>query len=485
MEIYNVIKNNMTFNIEVLSKKFKVINILSFVLSMIVLPIVASNDNIVSTNQIISSQGSTLLKIWDETNQDEEYYRIQHGIAAYNQTDLIYCRNGHPVMEIDLKEPVVVIVATKDEPWGFYQFPNIYRNLLDNSLVCTWSMNHDSAESYGTGGVGRMFSSDNGKTWYSSNKSVLGGALVLPSGEMIGIHTPAAIRDTALDLPAPIATNIEAYGRKFSYYRHDEIPDVVKGVYINRWSNTGVRTLIHGTLYDPKLVRYTDSGLFPVVWWGDMELLPDNSIITGTYPAFYENSSGGVNPSGVSFYRTTNQGMHWDIVGKIPYTPDIKKDPNGTRRLALGYTEPAFEILQDGTFLCVLRTTDGYGDSPMYVCRSSDQGVTWTKPLVFTPSGVLPRLLQLENGVLVLASGRPGVQLRFSFDGKGEKWTDPFEMLPFQEGENSQSHTCGYPRLMATGPDRFMIVYSDFKYPTQTGELRKVIKVREVVVEKK
>jgi hypothetical protein len=36
--------------------------------------------------------------------------------------------------------------------------------------------------------------------------------------------------------------------------------------------------------------------------------------------------------------------------------------------------------------------------------------------------------------------------------------------------------------LLATGPDRFLIIYSDFKYPTPTGERRKAIKVREVIV---
>ena len=260
------------------------------------------------------------------------------------------------------------------------------------------------------------------------------------------------------------------------------MPEVLKGVYIQKRDKNGNQSKIHATINDPNLVRYTDSGLFPIVWWGDMKLTSDKSIVTGPYPTFYVNEKGGVDPSGVSFYRSTNNGEHWDIIGKIPYIPDLVNDANGKKRLALGFTEPGFEILSDGTFLCVLRTTDGYGDSPMYITRSSDQGVSWSEPKVFTPSGVLPRLLQLENGVLVLASGRPGVQLRFSFDGKGEKWTDPFEMLPFKEEENSLSHTCGYPQLLATGSDRFLIVYSDFKYPIQGGELRKAIKVREVKV---
>ena len=90
----------------------------------------------------------------------------------------------------------------------------------------------------------------------------------------------------------------------------------------------------------------------------------------------------------------------------------------------------------------------------MYLSHSDDMGVTWTKPVTFTRSGVLPKLLQLENGVIVLASGRPGMQLRFALDGRGEIWTDPFEMLPFEGSKEDVS--CGYPQIIPSGPDHFL-----------------------------
>ncbi|HCS21748.1 MAG TPA: hypothetical protein DIW47_14520 [Bacteroidetes bacterium] len=211
-----------------------------------------------------------------------------------------------------------------------------------------------------------------------------------------------------------------------------------------------------------------------------MHVAADGSIIAGIYPGFYLNEKGKVDPSGVFFYRSTDEGHTWKIQGRIPYDPDLKADPNGNKRLALGFTEPGFEILSDGTFICVLRTTDGLGDSPMYISRSTDMGVTWTRSEPFIRAGVLPRLLQLNNGVIVLASGRPGVQLRFCIDGKGEKWTDPFEMLPFKNEKDEVS--CGYTEMLATGPDRFMLIYSDFKYQNPAGEIRKAIKVREIIV---
>jgi len=97
---------------------------------------------------------------------------------------------------------------------------------------------------------------------------------------------------------------------------------------------------------------------------------------------------------------------------------------------------------------------------------------------LIAPNGVLPRLLLLENGVLVMSSGRPGVQLRFSADGSGKKWSEPTELLPAELG----AATCAYTGLLENGPDRFLIVYSHFKHPNEKGELRKAIMVREMEV---
>ncbi|MGV8090507.1 MAG: BACON domain-containing protein [Mangrovibacterium sp.] len=433
------------------------------------------NGEELSESVAVSQEGKEL--IYDERD-NQDITVIRAGIPAYSETNLTYRRNGSSILQAELKEPVVVAVAERPEGWGYFQFPNINRS--SNVLVASWAMAPDSESSYGKGSGGFKLSEDNGKTWYVSETRPLVGGLMLPGGSRISVNTPVALDVKTLQLPAPLATVKEAYGRTFSFYRMNDLPYELQGVYINYYDPAGKYSRIHSTLDDQNVVRYASGELFPIVWWGDMKLLPDNSIVIGIYPAFYENEYGGVNASGVSFYRSSNNGMTWKIKGKIPYTPDLATDPNGNRRLAFGYTEPAFEILQDGTYLCVLRTTDGYGNSPMYISRSTDQGTTWSNPVTFTPSGVLPRLLQLDNGVLVLASGRPGVQLRFSTDGKGEKWTDPFEMLPFED--QSDQVSCGYPSLLVAGPDSFLLIYSDFKYLNQNNEVRKAIKIREVKV---
>ena len=419
---------------------------------------------------------------WNE--KGEKLNVVKLGIPAYDATIMEYRRDGNPILEVEMQAPVVVASATKPEAWGYFQFPSVYRS-AGGLLVASWSMAEDNASGYGKGGGDFRVSSDLGKTWNVVERAPASRTgLFFPSGDRIGIRTPAALEVSNLQLPAPIASTKEKDGRTLTLYRLSELPEALQGVYLNHWDKNDVWSEIHSELDDPRAVRHADGSLFPVIWWGDMKLLPDNSVIAGIYPMFYENEAGGVDPSGVSFYRSFDKGISWKIIGKIPYRYDLSVDPNGNLRKGFGYTEPAFEILADGTFLCVMRTHDGYGSSPMYISRSSDQGVTWSNPVPFTPSGVLPRLLKLGNGVLVLASGRPGVQIRFSLDGKGEKWTDPFEMLPFVSAADTPS--CGYTTLLATGVDSFWIVYSDFKFPDPvSGELRKAIKIREIKVTQK
>jgi len=427
------------------------------------------------------NQGYTA-KTWDEIGHTP-FSEIKSGIPAFDKTVITYRYAGKVAMKVNLGRPAVVAVASKEEGWGFFQFPDIFLS-LDNEVVATWNMAADAISSYGKGGQSFSVSRDNGNSWNpATSEPVIGGGLILPDGDRIRIYTPQALKVEDLHLPEPVwssTTHPDSKGITY-LYKVNELPEYLQGVYIDRlrkgernWSTE------HAVLDDPLAVRYSRSGLFPVVWWGDLHIAADGSILAGTYPGFYLKPDGKVDPSGVFFYCSTDEGHTWKIRSRIDYLPDLKVDPNGDKRLIRGFGEPAFEILSDGSFLCVMRTSDGLGISPMYFTRSVDMGLTWSKPVPFTRNGVKPRLLQLDNGVIVLVSGRPGVQLRFCTDGKGEKWTDPFEMLPYEN--DKEPVTCGYTELLVTGKDRFLVIYSDFKYQNQAGETRKAIKVREVKV---
>jgi len=84
---------------------------------------------------------------------------------------------------------------------------------------------------------------------------------------------------------------------------------------------------------------------------------------------------------------------------------------------------------------------------------------------------------------LVLISGRTGVDLRVSPDGRGTSWTDPVRLVPVTSDQLG-ADSCGYTDLLATGRDSFLIAYSWFKAKDTEGRERKTILVRRVEVER-
>lgn len=406
---------------------------------------------------------------------------LSPGIPAYQATTVQYQRDGKKVLTVQLKEPIVLGVADKVEKWGYFQFPHIER-MADNNMRVRWNLNDDAMEAYGKHKFGQSVSKD-GKTWTSTDDTSPFTSIVLRNGERLSIHTPKPIRVDTIALPTPASSPLAAdtYSKStYNYYRLQDLPESCQGIYFDRLlPNAKEWKLEKAVLNDPNAARNSLRGHIPIIWWGDIHHAKDGSLIAGVYPGFYvDNNNNALPKHNVFFYRSTDNGKSWNVQGRIFYEPDSLTDKKANSRM--GFTEPAYEILADGTFICVNRTTDGIGNGPMYISRSSDMGKTWSKPEIFMASGVLPRLLQLENGVIVMASGRPGVQLRFSNDGKGKVWTNAFEMMPWIDYKDQVS--CGYTGLLATGPDRFLVVYSDFRFVTEEGTVRKAIKVREVIV---
>lgn len=410
---------------------------------------------------------------------------LSPGIKTYGATTISYKRLSKTVFNIEFKDPVVISVASKPEKWGYFQFPNISRK-MDGSIQAKWNMTLDAIQAYGDTNSGSAKSKDGGKTWTMQGKAENISGVTLSNGDKLEIVNPKAIKVGDLKLPEPLGIQPGNYKKSsFKFYSLHDLPEVRQGVFLNRLKKGETEWRAeHATLYDQRAARYSLAGLVPVVWWGDMHVASDGSVIAGVYPGFLIGEDGLADPrSAVFFYRSTDNGHSWSMQGRITYAVDIVGDPKGENRM--GFTEPAFEILKDGTFLCVMRTNDGPANGPMYASYSKDMGKTWTKPTVITPNGVLPRLLQLDNGVTVLSSGRPGVQLRFSVNGSDGKWTEPFEMLPYSLEQKELDGTCGYTGLLATGKDKFLIIYSDFNYKTQDNQIRKAIKVREVIVKLK
>ena len=382
-------------------------------------------------------------------------------------------------MEVSVGEPVVAVVAPTEVGWGYYQFPGIGR-WDDGTLSLTYSAAPDVAESYGSSRGGLLTSKDDGKTWTPYSGKWGGSGMLLPNGDRIGVSTPKPYKLADLELPEPAGVLVSTYGKqKYTMYRMTELQPKLRTIRISRQKKgSDTRVTEHAWVDDSLALRYSIREIFPIIWWGNVKVAGDGSLIAGIYPGNMVREDGSLDLKWhIFFYRSTDFGHTWKIQGRILYQPDLKADPKGKEHD--GFGEPAFEMLADGSFICVMRTTDGAGIGPMYSSRSTDMGKTWSKPKAIAENGVLPRLLKLENGILVLSSGRPGVQVRFSKDG--ENWTEPLDVIRVTE-KDPHKDTCGYTSLVTTGPDRFIIVYSHFKHQIEKGEVRKAIIIREIQV---
>lgn len=413
---------------------------------------------------------------------------IKEGFISQKKQKIKVRRNGKVVAVIKLGKPIIVSQSDKEEDWGYFQFPSIYQYGND-PLIVGWQMAADSHTSYGDGGSGRMMSKNKGKSWKILDKDYFQKAshrVDMRNGDVIHISTPS--RNIKKYPTFPKSVNKKPINDHF-FYLESELPEDLRGVYLyHRDSKNNTSKPIHGELRDPGLLRYSIDDIMSIVWWGDIQELDDGALVAGVYPGYYADKSGNVNDYGISFYKTIDGGYHWDILGKIPFQDDVKLYPSNIDEGIRGFSEPAFMVLKNGTFLCVMRT--GF-DTPMYKSISSDGGKHWTKAIPFTPNGVDPKLLQLDNDVIVLTSGRPGVQLRFCIDGDGNHWTESIDMMPFLDDNGNYTMTlrkmptCGYTDIMAVNDHTFYMVYSDFTLKNKEGQKRKTIIFRKIEVIKK
>jgi hypothetical protein len=406
---------------------------------------------------------------------------IHEGHVSQKEETLPVKQGGKTVAIISLSEPVMVVQAEQEEEWGYYQFPSIGK-ANDGTLIVGWQMNADSHKSYGKVSERKripMMSKDKGKTWKKRDKNY---------NELRGVNKTRLKDGRILTILTPASKDIKSYktfpkpvGQKgnMSFYFVDDLPTELQGVYIQKGEES-----IHGKIIDNGLLRYSIDGSMPITWWGNIKELSDGSMVAGIYPCYYLNEIGEVSPSQIRFYKSTDGGHNWLLLGKVPFKNSIQLPKNNWVNKNGDYEEPTFEVLSDGTYVCVMRTGMV---SPMLESFSYDEGKTWSEPKEISPNGVDPSLKLLKNGVLTLVSGRPGIQIRFSLDGTGRNWTEPIDMMPFmkEDGSYEMNVSCGYPAIIEDSKNSFLIVYSDFNTKNNNDETRKAILIRRVEVKKK
>ena len=168
--------------------------------------------------------------------------------------------------------------------------------------------------------------------------------------------------------------------------------------------------------------------------------------------------------------RSTDGGKTFSYLATIG-SDEILRLP----ALAEGYCEPDMILTGDNALLAVMRS----GGAPfrgtrerytgLYTTLSSDAGVTWSTPKPISDFGVWPELLKMSNGVIVCASGRPGVFLQLSLDG-GKTFTEPDFVTDFDSDWGRCSG--GYCTIFEIEPGVLALFYDDVTDKDNDHKLR-------------
>ena len=393
--------------------------------------------------------------------------------------------------------------------FGNWNFPCIWSE-RDSRIVVSFNTFHDSALNYGLPGK-IYFSTDNGRYWKCASQPeevsqevafLHSKPINIPEGEQIAIvaKRPYKIEDIKLpENPLNKAGDLHWPHHTAVYYRIGDFPRDMMAMKLMRRKPDQEKWIEEKSTIDwPEYTVGTDSrGIVPIPFFigGNTVTMPDSSLLV-----MVENMRINIEDKAHSKYniiclRSTDRGHTWKYWSEFSL-PDLESDKNTSvesSELNSALYEPKPLFVESDNLVCVTRSSSTRTlDHFMYLSRSKDMGRTWTSPEKITDYGVYPQLLKLENGMIVLSYGRPGVYLRFSRDD-GKTWGAPIilhgrkpEALSLEEYRKIRyEDTCGYTGLLTTGPDRFMLVYADTTYYDEKGQLRKCIIVREIVVNKK
>jgi len=229
---------------------------------------------------------------------------------------------------------------------------------------------------------------------------------------------------------------------------------------------------------------YPEQSGIPGVWtqknWTENPIARDretNELYYADYWSIYEDEKGGVPDSWRSHLMYSNDGgRSWERRGSVSLENEV-------------VLEPMVALNASGDLVCVAR-----GNKTMHISYSKDKGYTWSAPKPIFGYGVLPQLLQLDNGVMVLCFGRTGIWgandyetvLMFSTDG-GYTW--PAAETALRESLTDSPIQCGYTSLLALDGDSFLLGYNgaQTRFADKDGvvppEARKQLLVRKITAE--
>lgn len=429
-------------------------------------------------------------------------------------------------IRIQLGGRQVLFVAPDNEAalsWGVYGCPDMYRE-ADGSLVVHDDGHEDSYDDHAAAQVPAVTlrSVDNGKSWtpyVRPNEGIFGHLREAYGAPNKVFHLPDGARVQFLPVKAPVdldqlgvrPRSISMSPNEFGLqglYRQGDLPPAACAFEARYWPAGAAAPEVAEAcfdvpdwVFDATIKAKTGTGMWPDVTPNFAPLMAGNS---GLYHGPGGQEAMAVAPDGswltaiihrvgcernshrcheLLCVASTDQGRTWRTRGTII--------PRGNTRF--GATNEFSMIRLGGEILCVSRLDHATVYDPhcqTALARSTDNGHTWSVPELVASTSVTPHLVRLDNGIVALVYGRPGVHVRFSAD-KCRTWSAPTSLIgrtleqELAAGRDvatamfSDMPSYSNTRVAVTGPDRFLVLYTDFKYGASGHG--KAILVQEVV----
>ena len=436
--------------------------------------------------------------IFSEKEFVNDVFRLEPGTpAAAPSLEIPVSRAAKEPLEMHLaegytirvSEPTVLVQGRpEDRIWGHYQFPGLHRN-TDGSICASWCYNRDDigyASDENPDGATHSTSYDNGKTWVLGGKQEGCSAKVpMHNGKyFMGFTSKGAYKTDYLDKYTPA---FAADG--FRMFFAEEIAETVDTVVTATECDpaTGKTETFECKINWPymPLTQHPGKMVYPVTMAFS---LSGRSVLSLDGDLYYPMYCRGFNSfaasreeaadefsryAGVYFFKSTDNGRTWDLLAQF-------RVDNTVEGYAEGFDEPEMDVMADGSFVMLMRTGS---DNPSYYVRSTDKGVTWTKPMKFDTIGVVPQIQALPCGVTIATYGRPEMRIRATADRSGLQWADPVTVpMSAAPGSGPFQTSCFYTDTLAVDDNTALFIYTDFMYPNENGVPVKTVLVRTVTV---
>ena len=409
--------------------------------------------------------------------------------------------------KIILGKPVIVAQSTTEPVlFGGYQDPAI-RRAQDGTLYVRFNARRDSWLTFGEEEKNPVYrSADGGESWSvvkNGQDEWMRAGTRLPNGDIFYFREhPVLRKETLPPLPA-LPDNRKLRTAGMSVYTVDELKPVLGDRVAKEFKAYRIKA------GSDEIIEET----CPVIWDNMPAVLHHEGFLIRVFPhvslSMKIDSEGtlwmpmdapAIDGNGnlaslrrcTALLKSTDMGHTWEYVSHILYEESFNPP---TAIDVEGFMECSLEFVEDGSCVAFLRSGSlspfviGDDDHPapiMMRTRSKDGCKTWETPKYFYDYGVLPVTRKLEDGTILLSSGRPGVYLRVSQDRLGKEWSDivPVVDVPKEDTyAKYYEYSCCNTGLAVTGANTAVIAYSDFTLNAPDGKRAKSIMVRKITVE--